>query len=486
MSDITLPSRTAERYALALEAINEAVYDYDATTGAIYYAPQLGAMLGLGPDDLRTVEDWTSRIHPDDLASYRRAWRALFSGEQARLDCQYRYRAGDGKWHWAHQHGIALRNETGRVQRVVGATGDITELREAQELQVATSEILRTISRADFDLETVLRTMVRTAAELTRADGAIFWRYRDGAYHYAAGHLLGPALESIERATPIEPGEETLVGRAALRQSTVQIEDAWTDPTYGPKEDARLGGFRSMLAVPVSREGVPIGMFSVARCAVDPFTPRQISLVSSFADQAVIATENARLIAELRQRTAELEEALRIRVPVARSARHQQFATRSGPRVRRHSGKSNEPLRRGSWTAVAVRRRSLSRCRIARCTAGICRLRDPWTGQTQCRDDARAGRHGPARSLSRRYPDGVFLLRRRAARCCGRRAWRLSQHDHDPTREGSCGARLDVAVSPGGEAVFRKAAQPHGGLRGTGGHRAGKRADVRRGPTARG
>jgi PAS domain S-box-containing protein len=220
MSDTALSSRNAERYALALEAINEAVYDYDATTGAIYYAPQLSALLGLGRDELRTVEDWTSRIHPDDVASYRQAWRALFSGEQTRLDCEYRYRAGDGKWRWAHQHGMALRTETGRVQQR-SATGELTELREAQELQVATSEILRTISRADFDLGTVLRTMVRTAAELTRADGAIFWRYRDGAYHYAAGHLLGPALESIERATPIVPGEETLVGRAALRQSAV-------------------------------------------------------------------------------------------------------------------------------------------------------------------------------------------------------------------------------------------------------------------------
>jgi PAS domain S-box-containing protein len=310
MSDAAPPSRSAERYALALEAINEAVYDYDATNGTIYYAPQLGAMLGLGRDELRTVEDWTSRIHPDDLPSYRQAWRALFSGKQARLDCQYRYRAGDGKWRWAHQHGIALRNDTGRVQRVVGATGDITDLRDAQELQVATSEVLRAISRTDFDLQTVLKTLVRTVAQLTRADGAILWRYRDGAYHYAAAHLVAPALESIERAAPIRPGEETLVGRAALRQSTVQIVDAWSDPTYGPKEEARLGGFRSMLAVPLSREGVPIGMFSVARRAVDPFTPQQIALVDRFADQAVIAIENARLIAELQQRTGELEQAL--------------------------------------------------------------------------------------------------------------------------------------------------------------------------------
>src|SRR3954467_15907787 len=221
MDDPGLPPPGAERYALALEAINEAVYDYDATNGTIYYAPQLGGMLGLGRDQLRTVEDWTSRIHPDDLSSYRQAWRALFRGEQVRLDCQYRYRAGDGKWGWAHQHGIALRDRTGRVRRVVGATGDVTELRDAQELQAATAEVLRAISRTDFDLETVLQTLVRTVAQLTRAEAAVLWRYRDGAYYYAAGYLINPAFESIERATPILPGEDTVVGRAALRQSTV-------------------------------------------------------------------------------------------------------------------------------------------------------------------------------------------------------------------------------------------------------------------------
>src|SRR3954447_3328954 len=106
-----------------------------------------------------------------------------------------------------------------------------TELRDAQELQAATAEVLRAISRADFDLETVLQTLVRTVAQLTRADGAILWRYRDGAYHYAAGHLVAPALESIERATPMRPGEAALIGRAALQERTGQSVDGWPDPT---------------------------------------------------------------------------------------------------------------------------------------------------------------------------------------------------------------------------------------------------------------
>ena len=310
MKEAALSQQSIERYALALESINEALYDYDAVDGSIYYAPQLSTMLGLAPDQLRTAEDWTNRIHPDDLPSYQRAWRGLFTGERERLECEYRYRTGDGKWRWARQHGMALRDEAGRVRRVIGATGDISELREAQELQTATAEVLRAISRADFDLDAVLQTLVRTVAQLTRADGAIFWHCRNGAYHYSVGYLLSPELEKIERASPIVPGEDTLVGRAALRQNTVQIVDAWTDPTYGPKKEARIGGFRSMLAVPLTREGVPIGMFTVGRQAVDPFTPHQVSLVNGFADQAVIAIENARLIGELQQRTDELEEAL--------------------------------------------------------------------------------------------------------------------------------------------------------------------------------
>ena len=487
MHDSALPPSGAERYALALEAINEAVYDYDATNGTIYYAPQLGAMLGLGDERLRTVEDWTSRIHPDDLPSYRQAWRALFRGEQARLDCQYRYRAGDGKWRWAHQHGIALRDGTGRVQRVVGATGDVTELRDAQELQAATAEVLRAISRADFDLETVLQTLVGTVAQLTRADAAILWRYRDGAYHFAAGHLINPAFESIERATPIRPGEETVVGRAALRQSTVHIVDAWTDPDYGPKQEARMGGVRSMLAVPLVREGVPIGMFSVGRHAVDPFTPQQISLIDSFADQAVIAIENARLIAELQQRTAELEEALEY-----------QGATSEILRVINASPSNPAPV----FDAVLEKATHLCEAgagllwlydgdvfraaALRNVPSGLRRVCDTGAGEAGRRDDAGPGRQGSARPLARRYTDGARVSRARTAHRRGRGAWRLPQHDLDPARQGRRGARRDVAVSAGSQAVFREAPRSDGGVRGAGGHRARERSAVRGEPAARG
>src|SRR5262249_7939403 len=145
---ISSPSPSAEeRYRLALESINEGIYDFNAIDGSIYYAPQLSAMLGLRADELRTPDDWTSRIHPDDLPPYREAWRSLYAGTAARLVSEYRYRSGNGGWRWARQHGIAVRSASGRVQRVVGATGDITETkereREAREEQTAIAEVLR-------------------------------------------------------------------------------------------------------------------------------------------------------------------------------------------------------------------------------------------------------------------------------------------------------------------------------------------------------
>src|SRR5262249_51463062 len=117
-------------------------------------------------------------------------------------------------------------------------------------------------------------------------------------------------IRGDRRRTPIWPGEDTLVGRAALRGATVQIADAWTDPAYGPKSEAMVGKVRSMLGVPLTRDSLPIGMFGLARATLDPFSERDVALVEGFADQAVIAMENARLVGDLQQRTRDIEEAL--------------------------------------------------------------------------------------------------------------------------------------------------------------------------------
>ena len=186
----------------------------------------------------------------------------------------------------------------------------ITELRESLEYQTATSDVLRVVSRSTFDLDAVLQTVVTTAIRLCRADSAVIYRNEGGEYRWAAGHMLVPKYEEIERNVIILPSTGTVVGRAALEGRTVQILDAWTDPLYEAKDDARVGGVHTMIGVPLLREGAPIGVIGLARRRVEAFSEREIQLVTTFADQAVIAIENARLITELRQRTHDLQELL--------------------------------------------------------------------------------------------------------------------------------------------------------------------------------
>jgi PAS domain S-box-containing protein len=175
------------------------------------------------------------------------------------------------------------------------------DLQESLEYQTATSEVLKVISQSAFDLQPVLETVVATAAQLCKAEKAIIYRYDDGAYRFAAGHSNDPEYERIERETLIYPGEGTVVGRAALRQCTVQILDALTDPLYAAKDEARIGNVRTMIGVPLMREGAPIGVIGLARSRVEAFTDKETELVTTFADQAVIAIENARLITETRE-----------------------------------------------------------------------------------------------------------------------------------------------------------------------------------------
>ena len=181
---------------------------------------------------------------------------------------------------------------------------------EALEQQRATSELLSLINRSSFDLQMILQNVLETAARLCRAEKSVIFRLEKGVYRFVAACGASSPYVEIERATPILPGPGTVVGRAAMSRRAVRIDDVLIDPLYEKKADARIGGFRSAIGVPLMRENDPIGVLALARSRVDPFTTGEIELTRTFADQAVIAIENARLFEAEQRRTRELTEAL--------------------------------------------------------------------------------------------------------------------------------------------------------------------------------
>jgi signal transduction histidine kinase len=182
----------------------------------------------------------------------------------------------------------------------------LNELRESLRQQTATADALKVISRSSFDLQAVLDALVESAARLCEADLGSITRQKDKTFWQVASYGYPPALIEYMRNHPIELGRGTLTGRTALERRLIQIPDILADPEYKFVEPSKIGGYRTMLGVPLLREGEPIGVIVLMRRTVCPFTDKQIELVTTFADQAVIAIENVRLFEEVQARTREL------------------------------------------------------------------------------------------------------------------------------------------------------------------------------------
>ena len=373
-----------------------------------------------------------------------------------------------------------LTNFASQAVIAIENTRLLNELRESLQQQTATADVLKVISRSTFDLQAVLDTLVELAGHLCRADRVAIRLARDGLYHNVASYGFPTKHVAHMRSHPVAADRTSIVGRVVLAGKSVHIPDADADPELTLLQARGVEKNRTVLGVPLLRDGKLIGVLVATRLNVESFTDKQIELVTTFADQAVIAIENVRLFDEVQARTRELSEAL-----------EQQTATSEVLRVISSSPGELEPVFE-AMLANATRicdakfgtlflyegERVPCRC-AAQCPPAYAeaRRREPLVRPPP--DRALAACSEPSGShIADLGRSGLHRTRSRHRR--RRRARRLRSVVVSADAQGERAGRRDRDLSPGGSPVHRQADRAGAELRRTGRHRHREHAAAQR------